>query len=487
LLEGLEVTEIPYSKLDKLQKRLDSEYYKKEYVKILDAISTVGSESIAEKNIKLDCSAFYPSITGYYNFEMKGVPFLRVNEIKKGIIKIDSNTAFLPESVLTENSSTIKLAYPDDIIVAKGGNTLAKLAILTDDYPVYALCRDVILLKTSELDKNDKYFLWAFLHSEFGQALLWRTASQTGQPHLTLKAIEKIAIPKYSTTFENKFVSIYKKSVELKKESDNLLRKAESILMDELGLKNWSPTSENIQIVSFKNSLMGSGRLDAEYYQHKYEEIEEKIYDYKNGCDTLDNLFSIINGKTPDKYFEVGNDVQILKTRNIRSELNDFENLYYTSNDYVDNYLMHKDVLFASMGVGSLGRTGIFYEFETDRKTWVDSTIKVLRRKKNFSAEVLQIFLNLRVIQEYIYRYIVGSTGIISIKNEDLMNIKIPLVDLTVQEIISKKILKAHEARIESQKLLEVAKKGVEEAINRNEIEASIWIENNLKKLGIIF
>jgi hypothetical protein len=67
------------------------------------------------------------------------------------------------------------------------------------------------------------------------------------------------------------------------------------------------------------------------------------------------------------------------------------------------------------------------------------------------------------------------------------MNIKIPLVDLTVQEIISKKILKAHEARIESQKLLEVAKKGVEEAINRNEIEASIWIENNLKKLGIIF
>ena len=136
------------TELDSIQHRIDSEFYSKRYIEYENVLERKGYRTLADYGAQLDCSAFYPAITDYYNFAGEGIPFIRVNEIQDGMVRITTSTAFLPPSIIELNSNTIAKTYPNDIIIAKGGNTLAKVGIVTDKYPEYAVSRDVIVLRT---------------------------------------------------------------------------------------------------------------------------------------------------------------------------------------------------------------------------------------------------------------------------------------------------------------------------------------------------
>jgi hypothetical protein len=98
------------------------------------------------------------------------------------------------------------------------------------------------------------------------------------------------------------------------------------------------------------------------------------------------------NGLKPFQ-MENENEVQILKTKQIRNESLLYEGVAYSKKEYVANILIENDILFASMGVGSLGRTSIFYKSETNKPTSVDSTIKILRdSKKDFARSTSNFF-----------------------------------------------------------------------------------------------
>lgn len=229
-MDGLECSEILLSHAKREESRFDSEYYSKENLLLQTIIDTAGNKTINEYGGVLDCSAFYPSITGYYSNDRSLIPFIRVNEIANGLILITDNTVFLPANIIEDNNKTIAVAYPGDIIIAKGGNTLAKVGLVTDEFPMYATCRDVIILRTTSLQGLNRHYLWSFLHSSFGQRMLWRSASQTGQPHLTLPAITKIKVPEYKK-LQDKIEKLYTLSVCKKQESNLAYRDAETILL----------------------------------------------------------------------------------------------------------------------------------------------------------------------------------------------------------------------------------------------------------------
>ena len=137
--------------LDNIIFRLDAEYYHPSHIALEKKLSKLKQISIQDANGKFDCSAFYPSIVPYYNFQATGVPFLRVNEIQNGLLHLTEDTAFLPKYILDENRSTIAKCKPGDLIIAKGGNSLGKVALLTNEYSEYSVCRDIIILRTQDL------------------------------------------------------------------------------------------------------------------------------------------------------------------------------------------------------------------------------------------------------------------------------------------------------------------------------------------------
>lgn len=58
-----------------------------------------------------------------------------------------------------------------------------------------------------------------------------------------------------------------------------------------------------------------------------------------------------------------------------------------------------------------------------------------------------------------------------------------PKIDSKIQEEIKKKITEMYKAKKLSKFLLEIAKRGVEMAIEKDEQEAEKWIENEIKDL----
>tara|TARA_Y100000768_G_C23958235_1_gene673898 strand:+ start:461 stop:1837 length:1377 start_codon:yes stop_codon:yes gene_type:complete len=277
------------SKLDDVVFRLDAEYYHPSHLDLEKKLEKKPTKSIENAKGIFDCSAFYPSIVQYYRFDKKGIPFIRVNEIKNGLLNITKDTAFLPKQILDENSSTIAKCNVGDIIIAKGGNSLAKVALLTNEYKSYALSRDVIVLRTQNIKDFNRYYLWMFLHSSIGKQMLLRTASQTGQPHLTLEALYKLELPLYSTKFQNKFEELYYDSKNLKLQSIKKYIEAQNIVLDDLGLKNFLP-SHKISFIKNFSDIDKAGRIDAEYFHPKYDELTNTIKASRGGWDSLSNL-----------------------------------------------------------------------------------------------------------------------------------------------------------------------------------------------------
>jgi type I restriction enzyme S subunit len=96
----------------------------------------------------------------------------------------------------------------------------------------------------------------------------------------------------------------------------------------------------------------------------------------------------------------------------------------------------------------------------------------------------IQIFLNSVIVQKQIERDAGGSIINHWLVNQ-VKNTIIPILPVSIQKKISEKVNQSFCDREQSKRLLDIAKHGVEMAIEKNEKEAQNWIEAELKKLGV--
>jgi len=461
---------INYSKLDSIVFRIDAEYYMPDLLRLEKKIRDGKSKNIRNLNGKLDCSAFYPSITEYYDFAGNGVPFLRVNEIVNGLVRLNQDTAFLPLKVLIDNPTTISHASPGDIVIAKGGNSLGKVGLVTNKYTDYAFCRDLIVLRTTEITEINHYYLWVYLHSDIGQKLLLRTASQTGQPHLTLEAIYQLDIPIPNTLLQSQFEILYKDAQEFSKQSEELYYEAEAILLSELSLVNWQP-KHTLSFVRNYSETEQAGRIDAEYFQPKYDEIAKAIKKYKGGWDILGNVVNIKdkNHKPKDKqaykYIELANiagngevtDCMLEEGQDLPSRAR--------------RKVAAGDVIISSIE-GSLSSIALI-EKEYDQS--LCSTGFYVVNSKSFNSATLLVLLKSIAGQLQLKK---GCSGTIltAINSDELKKLILPLIGEKAQTQIQQKIGESFDLRKQSKHLLECAKKAVELAIEKDEKTAMKWI-----------
>ena len=472
-MEGLEAKELLISQLIDNRFRIDAEYYQKKYLELAKKIELFNPKTINKLHVKLDCSAFYPSIVSDYNFEFNGIPFLRVDDIKAGFVSVTNNTAFLLPKVLDTNHNTIAKAYPGDILIAKGGNTLGKIGLLTEEYPEYSICRDVLLLRTSVLDDSIRYYLWSFLNSIHGYNLLFRTASQTGQPHLTLASIAEIKVPTFGMEFKVIYKKLFHKIEILKKKSELLYVQSEHIVLNELGLLQLNITKSNQNIKSLKNSFLSTGRLDAEYYQPKYD----ILFNHLNGIETK-KLGSIVNIK---KSIEPGSDayqdsgIPFVRVSNIsKFGLMDTE-IYLNANKYSNEELYpKKDSILLSKD----GSVGIAYKIEEDMKLITSGALLHLNIiDDEFLPDYLTLVLNSQIVQLQAERDAGGSI-IQHWKPSEIEEVIIPKLPLDNQKKISDLIQESFKLKKQSKQLLDIAKKAVEIAIEQDEVAGIDYINS---------
>lgn len=474
MLEGLEISILKRSELDSIQNRIDPEFYSKRYIKYENVLERQGYRTLADYGAQLDCSAFYPAITDYYNFAGEGIPFIRVNEIQDGMVQITTSTAFLPSSVIELNSNTIARTYPNDIIIAKGGNTLAKVGIVTDKYPEYAVSRDVIILRTHCIPENLRYYIWAFMHSLYGYDSMIRTASQTGQPHLTLPFIATLRIPLMSNRLLDVIRNNYIQATEIQESAEEKYNIACNSLFNELQIdclfciNNLSTT-----ILSYRESFVMNGRLDAEYFLPVYS----KLFDLLAQVETkhLGELVTIQKSIEPGGDFYMSEGIPFVRVADLTKFGVTDSSIYLDKEIFKDVIRPRKDTILMSKD----GSIGIAYKVEKDEDFITSGAILHLQIiDDNILPDYLTLVINSKVVQMQAERDSGGSI-IQHWKPSEISNVVIPILPMEKQQEISQLVQESFRLRSESKRLLNVAKTAVEIAISENEETALNYLKEN--------
>ena len=477
-MDGLECSEI-LIKNQSFYARIDAEFFSKKNLFLQERLNASGAYPMKKYGALLDCSAFYPSITDYYSHDRSQIPFLRVNEIQNGLINITDETVFLPEEILVANRKTIAIAYPGDIIIAKGGNTLAKVGLVTDEFPCYATCRDVIILRTDNLKNLNKYYLWAFLHSAYGQGILWRSASQTGQPHLTLPSILEIRIPDI-TNIQNDIETLYLKSVEKKHQAESLYDSAQQQLLNGLQFALPSVSASSIAEKKLSDSFGLSGRLDAEYYQPKYDELFAVLS--KQVRRPLGQLVSRMKSIEPGSEYYGDTGIPFIRVSDVSKTGIDNPSIMIPENiePNIDRLYPKKDTILFSKD----GSVGIAFKITEDMKAVTSSALLHLRvnNTSEILPDYLTLVLNSEIVQLQAERDASGAI-IQHWKLSDIEKVVIPILPYDMQFEIAKMVQQSFLLREKANDLIQIAVKAVELAIEDSEEIASKWLEENTRLL----
>jgi len=437
--------------------RIDAEYYKKEYLKIDNKLRKKGVTQLKYFCDFIKKGIFDLSPLFYAD---SGVPLIRTTEIKSEIADL-STVAYIPANIHKNHKGTELNA--GDIVFTKIGANIGDSAILPGKHLKYNFSQNVAGAKIKR-NKISSYYLAAYLSSKYGRTQLKRVQMLSGQGKLELVDIKRISVFVASSKWQNSVKQLYLLADSKIKNSIEFYSQAETLLLQELGLKDYKPKYELSYIVNFSKALEAH-RFDAEYFQPAYEEVKNHLRMNLN-AKRLIKLGRRINVKiTPNPH-------KIYKYIEISDIKTDIGEVTYT--ERIGSELPPNAKIPISGGELLVSKV---------RPTRKAIAIVPDNLKNNtICSSAFTVFNINSPLREYVFmllRSIVGSlqlerpttgTEYPTIRDKDVENILIPILPLKTQQEIASLVQQSHEARKKAKKLLEEAKRKVEEAIE-NEIK----------------
>lgn len=294
----------------------------------------------------------------------------------------------------------------------------------------------------------------------------------SNQANFSPAKFREILIPQFSQEIQSIIDLVIWESFGNFNRSKTIYNQAQTILLSDLGLTGWQPRRELSFVKSFSESWQ-AGRMDADYFQPKYEEIVATIKDYPGGWNTLGNLVRLKDGdfkpedKTEYKYIELANIAENGEITGAMVELG--QDLPSRARRKVST----GDVVVSSIE-GSLSSIALIDE-EYDQA--LCSTGFHVINSEALNSETLLVLLKSIPGQLQMKK---GCNGTIlsAINKDEFRSIILPMVTREKQTEIQEKVTEAFGLRQQSKALLERAKEAVELAIEQDEQVAIDWLES---------
>ncbi|MCL5079009.1 restriction endonuclease subunit S [Neisseria perflava] len=309
-------------------------------------------------------------------------------------------------------------------------------------------------------------YLTAYLNSKYGIWDLKRRARQSiNQTNINPEEVKEILIPILPIRFQLEIKSNFDKARDNFIESERVYQTAQNLLLEHLGLKDFNPPAQAVNIKSFADSFGTSGRLDAEFYQEKYDVLVQKLKAQE--YDELKNLVSVKKSIEPGSsaYDEQG--LPFIRV----SDYDKFQissPAKYLSEAYCQEYCETLKNLQPKKGTilfSKDGTVGIAHLLSEDLSGITSGAILHLKVKdKRVLPEYLTLVLNSLAVQWQAERDVGGSI-IQHWRIEEIKEVVIPIISMETQTQIADLIRQSDRLRQESQALLEEAKRKVEQAI----------------------
>ena len=293
---------------------------------------------------------------------------------------------------------------------------------------------------------------------------------------LALEKIKQFEVPILVEAFQDKIAVIYNQAYNYRQETKSLYIQAENLLLKEIGLQDFKPSKEPVNIKNFRDSFATSGRLDAEYYQPKYDDYLELIESYSNGSEVISTICNL-NGKNykPEdkneyKYIELSN---VGKTGDINGcTVNYGKELPSRARRKVNT----GDVIISSIE-GSLQSCALVSK---EYNNALCSTGFYVINSDLINSESLLVLFKSELMQNILKQNCSG-TILTGLNKDDFLNIRIPKIIEAKQQQIADLIEQSFSLKKQSEHLLEVAKKAVEIAIEEDEAVALAYIKEETR------
>lgn len=468
MLSGLEITELKLSELER-GIRIDSELYQKKFIHFFNKLQNLNVTTLDNEAQIIKKGIFDIKSNCYSD---KGIPFVRISNLKNMLIET-SDIVYIPESENEKNLDTF--LKKDDLILSKTAYPAASLVNLD----ACNTSQDTVAIQLKSNSNLLSHFIVTYLNTSYGLGLMKRWFTGNIQMHLNLEDCKKnLLIPVFSIKFQKKIKELFEESANLKTESQTLYKQSETLLLRELGLDNWQPPKETAAVKSFSDSFGKSGRLDAEYYQPKYDEIENVVANKALYLKQISEI-QIFNGRGLQPEYVENGGLNVINSRHISEQQLDYENFEKTDISYWISQkrarVFKNDILVYTTGA-NIGRTNVYL---IEEKAIASNHVNIIRIKDENPGYV-GFVLNSIIGRLQTEKFSAGSAQQ-ELYPRDLENFFVPFVDKKIQAEITKKIQESFALRTESQRLLELAKKAVETAIEHGEEKAMKLIDERSK------
>jgi restriction endonuclease S subunit len=473
-LEGLEISEILKSEIEN-QFTIGAEFYKKDFVEKIHKMLTSGFKIF---NLKELSKIITDGDHGAPNYQSSGVLYLLSESIKEGFI--DTSICRYITTKLHKDLKRSALKS-NDVVVTKTGIYFGKSAVIPEDFPEANTSAHVGKI-TPRKELINSYYLSSFINSKYGYFQLRRRGIKATRPEIKLVEFDDIKICVPTNKFQNKIENVVKTANNRLNFSCGVYNQAENLLLETLGLENFEPSKEPVNIKNLKESFLISGRLDAEYYQKKYDVIEKRIKKFGKFEKIKD--IRTVNYRGLQPVYVADGELDVINSKHILDTTLDYGNFEKTNHE---NWKLQErarvfkgDILTYTTGA-NIGRTQVYL---LDKKALASNHVNILRLKKSFNSSYIAFAMNSLIGRLQTEKFSAGSAQA-ELYPKDIDEFIIPLIDETDQLEIRNLIEKSFNLKEQSEQLLELAKTAVEKAIEENEDAAMEFINLELEKLSI--
>ena len=443
--------------------RLDAEFFRPDYLQVQHRLEAIGSHRLVD----FQATIRHPKEIKR-NYVDNGVLLLRGQNVRPLSIDLTSNPVYISEEDaerLKENTIHYK-----DILIMRSGANVGQCAIYLESNPAISMS-DTLIIRSGDLNP---FFLAIFFNTKYGTALIERGKYGSAQPHIAPPFLYQIPVPNLEN-LQTVIEKTYLQSKDLTELSKTRYAETQTLLLSELGLDDWQP-QHKLTFATDYGSMQRAERIDADYFQPKYDEVVNAIKHYPGDWNTLENLVTF------KKCVEVGSgeylDAGIPFVR--VSNLNPFE---ITEEKYISEEL-YADIKEHQPKQGEIllskdATPGIAYHLREQPEKMIPSS-GILRLKNTtdkIGNEYLTLVLNSILTQEQINRDVGGSV-ILHWRPDQVARTVIPILPPENQAEIQQKVIESFNLRKQAKDLLECAKRAVEIAIEQDEQTAIGWLES---------
>mgnify|MGYP004649195253 FL=1 len=399
----------------------------------------------------------------FLNKEKNGYPILRLNEFETYFIK---EPAKYCDIISQQQFEDLKLHKGDVLVCRTNGNPdlVGRAAVIMEECD-YAFASYLFRVNVSD-EITPEYFV-AYLQSKYGRLEIDKNSMKGNQTNFSPAKLKDIKLPIFSRGFCEKITYKFKNSYELLKISKYYYYKADKLLKDkfcnELNLK------KSISIKTLSDSFNISGRLDAEYYQPKYEEIEKQICTTNTVCSSC-NIFDknfMPEDEEIYQYIELAN-------VNLMGEISTPDKICGKDLPSRARRLVKTGQVIISSIEGSLQSCALITE---EFNNAVCSTGFYVLDSEEYNPETLLVLFKSEPIQALLKKRCSG-TILTAISKDELEKMPLPELDEITQKEIAEKVQESFRLRKKSKKLLDAAVKAVEIAIETDEKTALAWLDS---------